>query len=248
MSIVAAVQQYKFAKFVIPFPGKMQKSNISKTNQALCLCINKGYFEVADRNAMQSILKDLQDVKEKVLCVGQVDTVRTSNGIIYRQRVFCKSFRVLLDVCRINGATIVLGDEFNITINSVMNVLQDCQYMEHYAYMFGELIDTWLTNCLIIHIHNLLTGLDMYSQYGEIVESILGARIGYCDRAPFLLSEYNRDIHMSSIFMDLDNTDRRIFTTDPGDNYAEVYGYTTANVEKDLKGGVFSDKKQKGRL
>lgn len=243
MSIVSAVQQYKFAKFVIPFPGKMQKSNISKTNQALCLCINKGYFEASNPALMQSILNDLQSVSAKVLCVGSLDTVSTSSGIMYRQRVFCKSFRVLLDVCKINGATIVLGDDFYITINSILNCLSECAYMEHYAHKQGELIDDWLTHCLIIHIHSLLLGMGMYSQYGNKVEEILRGRVGYCDRAPFLLAEFNRDDKKSSIFMELDNTDRRLFTTDAGELYANLYGFTTANVQKDLKEGVFHDTK-----
>ena len=244
MSIVSAVQQYSYAKFVIPFPGKMQKSNISKTNQAVCMCINKGYFEASDPSLMQNILNDLQSVSQKVLCVGTLDTIRlATGGVTYRQRVFCKSFRVLLDVCKLNGATIVLGDNFYITINSILNCISDCAYMEHYANKQNELIDDWLTHCLIIHIHSLLIGMGMYSQYGSKVEEILKGRIGYCDRAPFLLAEYNREDKTSSIFMELDNMDRRLFSTDVGEHYAEVYGFTTDNVKKDLKEGVFHDKK-----
>jgi len=243
MSIISAVQQFQMAKFVIPFPGKMQHSTIAKSNQALCFCINKGYFDVQDPDTLRSIIEDIDETNGKVMRVGDVDTVRVNGGITYRQRIFCKSFRLLLNVCKLNGATIVLDDNFEVTINSIMNCISDLKFLEHYAKKYGELIDTWLSNCLIIHINSLLVGMSMYTKYQSRVDDILKNKVGYCDRAPFLLSEFNWDEHKSSVFMNLDNEDIRIFSTNVGDDYYKVYGFTTDNVTRDLKEGVFRDKK-----
>ena len=79
----------------------------------------------------------------------------------------------------------------------------------------------------------------MYSEMEDRVAKILRGRKGYLNRAPFLVATYSIDDKSSGLFLELDTSDTRLYSTDVVDSLYLTYGYTTANVEEDVKRGVF---------
>lgn len=240
MSIVSTLaSSRKSNKLVIPLPGKMFRSSISKDVKALGFVINKGYLEMDTKAGMQEIIRDI-DITPSIVLVGGVERVRLSNhSIVYRQRVFFKSLRHMLNLCRLHLLWFELDPGFHVTINSVMNCLDDLKYLERYARRFKLPIDVWLTNCCIVHLHFYLLSLNMTLGLDDRVDVILQDKVGYLDRAPFLVSTYSIDDTSSGLFLELNTKDTRLYSKDVVNELYLTYGYTTANVEDDRKRGVF---------
>lgn len=237
MSIASSLMTSRQNRLVIPFPGKMFRSNITKTNKALCFCINKGYFEFSDLTTMLALLDDIEEI-ETIVEIGQLEKIKTSGGIVYRQRIFFSSFRIMINLCRLHGILIDIPDDFRITISSVTNCLTDIKTLEKYAFRQRQTLDAWLTNCCIIHVHYLLVSMHMYSFKEEQVQRILRNKKGYLDRSPFLVSSYSIRKKTSGIFLELNTDDERLFSEPCERNsFYLKYGYTTANVERDRQGG-----------
>lgn len=224
-------------KLVVPYPGKMFSSSVAKDDKALCFVINKGYFETDNIDDLNGLLSDANSNTLKL--VGGVDKVEVESGEVFRQRVFFKSLKEVLELCKLNGFAFELGDDFHITINSIMNCLDDMKYMEYYARSFKVPIDVWLTNCCIVHINQLLKSMGMYTSLSDRAEKILEGNVGYLDRSPFLISSYSIDDKTSSMFLELDITDKRLFSTSIPDKFYLTYGFTTTNVADDIKRGYF---------
>lgn len=239
MSISAVVSIKGSNKLVIPCAGKMFRSNISKDDKALCFVINKGYFETADLQAMLSILDDFSQFKE-IIRVGNIEKVRLKSGfIVYRQRIFFKSLKTVLNLCKVLGLRFELSSDFKISINNIMNCVEELVYLERYAKRFDESIDEWLTHCCIIELFNLLKSMGMYSDLGKLVNKYLSNRQGYLDRAPFLVSSYNIDASNSGIFLGFQPDDRRLYSSRAEGKDVLKLGYTVKGVEQDIKGGKF---------
>lgn len=240
MSIANTVAINGTNRFVIPCAGKMFRSSISKDDKALCFVLNKGYFETSDLNSMLSILDDVEIISEFVL-VGGIEKVRIAKTrcIVYRQRLFFKSLNILLKFCKSFGLRFELSRDFRISINNVLNCVDDLIYLERYAKRFDESIDVWLTHCCIIELYFYLKSLNMYSNLEKFVNQYLKNRVNYLNRAPFLISSYNIDTKSSGIFLGFSADDKRLY--DVGVTGVELlkFGYTVKNIEKDIKGGVF---------
>lgn len=221
-------------KFIVPCAGKLFRSSIGKNNKALSFVLNKGYLETKTLEDMLNILDFCLDSDFFVL-VGAIEKVRLKNStmIKYRQRLFFKSLEELLNICKKFNIWFDLSDSFHIGINSMMNCLDDLKYLEKYASSFGADIDTWLTNVLRIHLVRLLKLKSMPSEQimrDSTFESILSIPC-YMHRAPFLVSRYSIKTKTSSLF---------ISSSDLSESGALVpFGYTTKNVKKDIKNGVF---------
>lgn len=239
MSITRAVQAKGRNKLVIPSAGKMFKSNISKSDRALCFCINKGYFESESLSELLCLLDDC-DSYSSIIVVGKTEKVRLSGSrtIVYRQRVFFKSLIDILNICKLNGFRFDLSNSFRISINNVLNCVEDLVYLEVLAARFGETIDTWLTNCCIIHLSHLLLSMDMYSNIIKYSTRILHGKEGYLDRAPFLISSYSIDNSTSGLFLGHDIEDKRLYSMTIEDKEKLVYGFTDSNIASDIKGGT----------
>lgn len=227
-------------KLVIPYAGKMFKSSIAKNDKALCFVINKGYLEIADLRSMLKILDEIKGTDGFVL-VGKIEKVRlkANKDIVYRQRIFFKSLKSMLSICKVFGIRFELGDDFHITINNVLNCVDDLVYLERYSAKFDEPIDVWLTNCCIVHLHSLLLNMGMHSDLTEKFHKVLKGKRGYLDRAPFLISSYNIEKKSSAIFLELDTKDTRLYSKDIKEKLFIEYGYTDCNVAEDIKGGAF---------
>ena len=227
-------------KLVIPYPGKMFKSSIAPNDKALCFVINKGYLEISDLNTMLNIQDEFAKL-DGVIFVGKTEKIRlkATKTIVYRQRLFFKSLRSVLGICKVLGLRFELGDDFHITVNNVLNCIEDLKYLERYSLKFKEPIDVWLTNCCIIHLHVLLKNMKMHSNLGTRVTKILNNKVGYLDRAPFLVSSYNIDTKSSAIFLELDTTDKRLYSKDIKEKLFIEYGYTDCNIKEDIRKGVF---------
>ena len=70
MSIVRTLTAQNECKLVIPFPGKMFRSNISKRDRALCFVINKGYIDSVSLSNLLSVLDEFDD--EDLIVVGNI--------------------------------------------------------------------------------------------------------------------------------------------------------------------------------
>ena len=248
MSIITGLQSEKRDKLVIPYTGKMFRSSISKDNKALCFVLNKGYVETDSLDDILRLLDDVEDV-DVVIPVGGIDKVRTSDGdIVYRQRLFFKSLKTMLSLCRLHCLYVSFPETFHVTVNSVLNCVGELTYLERYSRRFGIPIDTWLKNCCLMHMHFLLKSVGMYSELEEQVNDALRGWTGYLDRSPFLISNYSIDTHTSSVFIEFDRTDRRLFTRPVDDILLLTYGYTTKNVEADIKSGYFDKLKKRSLI
>lgn len=241
MSIIRAITCTSKNKLVIPSAGKMFRSNISKDNKALCFVFNKGYLETEDLSIMISILSVIKGYEGCIfLEVGEIEKVRltTLKRVVYRQRLFFKSLKDLILVCKRFGVRVELSSNFHININNIMNCIDDLEYLERYAARYDETIDTWLTNTCMIHLHNLLLSLRMYSGLERRVDWITRGRLGYLDRAPFLVLSYSIDDKSSAIFLEDGISDNRLYSIDTSDKLNLRYGYTLENVRKDVGDGI----------
>ena len=228
-------------KLIIPFTGKMFRSNIAKDNKALCFLINRGYIETEDLDSMLEIIDTIAEI-DAITLVGKIEKIKNMGNITYRQRIFFKSLNKLLNFCKTVGLRFELAKDFRATINSIMNCRDELIYLERYALRFNETIDEWLTNCCIINLNYLLLSMGMYSSLAKRTNEILRGKKGYLDRSPYLVSSYDISTHSSGVFLQfcsLDDT--RLFTPKDvkGDTLFMSYGYTTKNIESDRKAGVF---------
>ena len=238
MSISKLIGLKSDSKFVIPFTGKMFRSNIDKHNKALCFLINKGYIETDNLEAILYILDSITAV-DNVTLVGSINKIKGKGNICYRQRIFFKSLIDMLKFCKLEGLRFELASDFRVTINSILNCVDELVYLERYAMHFSETIDEWLTNCCIVHLNYLLISLDMYSSLAKCSERILRDKKGYLDRSPFLVSSYDIREHKSGIFLECPLGDKRLYSVTPQNKDDMIYGYTTKNIELDKKAGVF---------
>jgi hypothetical protein len=239
MSIINTVAMKGFNRFIVPCAGKMFHSSIPNKDTALCFVINKGYFETDDLLSMLSILDDVTGVKEFIL-VGKIEKISINGGlqIVYRQRLYFKSLYKLLCLCKNLGLRFDIAPDFRISINNVMNCLDDLVYLERYAMRFDESIDSWLTHCCIIELYFYLKSMNMFASLGKQANSLLRNKVNYLHRAPFLISSYNIEKHSSSIFLGFEVKDKRAYDVEVTGEALLAEGYTTKNVEKDKKEGV----------
>lgn len=238
MSFACDLASKTKSRLVIPYPSKMYRSNISKNNQALCFLINKGYFETVSLSDMLFILDNIQ--ADTIFYIGKIEKVCLyDNMLVYRQRVAFRNVSMILNLCRMTGIYFELGQDFHVTVDSLQDCFSDVKIMKHYAGKFSEPTDVWLTNCCIVHIYGLLRAMNLYTPLGNRVDKILYRRIGYFDRAPFLLASYDKEEKRSSIFLEMDTNDSRLYSTQIIDKYSLTYGYTTENIKKDRKVGLY---------
>lgn len=224
-------------KLVIPCAGKLIKTRLALNNRAVCFVLNKGYLECSSLELLLLALSDIED-SESIMIVGSTDKINKGNNIVYyRQRIFFKSLKDIILYCKNFGVVLEVSKDFSISINNIINCKDDLVYMERYAYKFNESIDTWLTNVCLIQLYNMCSyyGLNDVILNNDIKE-VLKTKVGYLDRAPFLVSEYNLDLKRTSIFLDLSINDLRQYSDIP--IRKDKVGYTFMNVKRDKKLGV----------
>lgn len=181
---------------IIPCAGKLFYSSIGFGKQVVCYTINKGYLEAA---SLQELLEVTDIINNNtILRVGKIDKIINDNETIYRQRIFIKN---LIDALSLK-VILRLGTNFKINLNNVVNVSEQIPKFEQYASLYGEDIETWLTNCCIVHLHNLLTCLKKPSGLNERAKEILKNKVGYLDFAPLLITKYNIELHTSAVFLE----------------------------------------------
>lgn len=237
---MSAVLGVGIIRLIIPRAGKMFKSNVSRNNKALCFCMNKGYLESETLDSLYYFIQARKATDSDWLhFVGGIDKIHMkSGGFVYRQRVFFYSFMNMCDLCKRSGITILLTKDFRIDINSVINCVDDMQYLEWYASMFDETIDSFLTNTCKVQVFNVLKSKGMMSPLKYEVDTLLKGKRGYLERSPFLVGSYDNTKKTSSVFININLKDDRMYTTETLDNL-ETYGFTQKMVQKDIKSGVF---------
>lgn len=219
-------------KFIIPCAGKLFYSNIEKEQQALGLVLNKGYFESP---SLQDLLVLMDELNINLFIrVGNIDRIiKKDKSIVYRQRIYFKSLLQLLIFLKQNGIILDITDTFKVTINNLLNVIDELPKLEYIAHQQGVDIETYLTDACKIHLHCLLTSLNMYSVFRNQIPRLV-RREGYLDLAPLLVSSYSIKQHTSSLFIEPKSS------IVPGMfSYEEIYdkenlkiGYTLGNIEK----------------
>lgn len=237
MGIAKVLSFQTQSKLVIPCAGKMFYSSIKGEKQALCFVLNKGYIETTSLNSMLSTL-DACD-RKTIIKVGNIDKIhlRKLDKYVYRQRLYFKSITEILSICKRYGIKFELAHNFKITINNIMNVIDNLGKLEHFAKGFDETIDTWLTNCCIVHIHCLLSSLSMASDLEPRVKQILNKRNGYMDYSPFLISSYDIKKHTSSVYIEPESVILDgMFSKPLYENNNLSMGFTTDNINKYRKG------------
>lgn len=239
MGLAKLVAESSVNRFVISYAGRMQFSNVSKTNKALCFMLNKGYFEIDTKEDFDSLLATIESY-DTVVPVGDMEAVRLVGGnIIYRQRVYYTSLYQVLKLSKEFALGIALDSNFGIKIQNILGVCDYLKYIEVYTEGKEKLIDTYLTNCLTIQLYNVIEQFGLYSNLEESVESILENKKGYMDRAPFLLSTLCKKEKKSSIFLPLNFSDERMYSITVDDRKILNYGFTLSNLKEDMKKGVF---------
>lgn len=243
MSISRAIATKRNNKFVIPCAGKMFRSNVSNKNKALCFVINKGYLQTDTYEEMIKYREYIDKGYDTIIRVGNIDRIilRNTKKIVYRQRYFFKNFKVLIDMCKFFGFTVEISEDFEITINNVMNCKDDLRYLEVYAKNQSETITQYLTNTCMIYINDFFKLNDVYSKLPQDINKLLDGKRSYLERAPFLVISYNIDKKESGFFIcDKNFKDNRKFNVNLEHTLDKVdYGFTEENVKKDLKAGYF---------
>lgn len=226
---------------VIPRVGKLAWSNVSKNNRALCFCINKGYVESDNyKSVAYFVIGRNRTCPQWLHLVGKIDKVRLFNGsYVYRQRVFFYSFTNICELCGRLGVSVWLSKDFHISIQNVMNILEYVPALEYYARMYGESIDTYLTNTCKVQVANVLTSKNIVSGLLTEADYILTGRLGYLDKAPFILGTYNQENKSSAVFLNKCIEDKRMYTTSDMDDLS-TYGFTEVMLKKDKKKIAYS--------
>lgn len=239
MGLAKLVAEDSVNRFVISYAGRMQFSNVSKTNKALCFVLNKGYFEIDEKEDFDNLMETAESY-DTIIPVGEMEAVRLSAGnIIYRQRVYYTSLFQILKLSKEFALGVELDDNFGIRIQNVLGISDYLKYIEVYANGKEKLVDTYLTNCLTIQLYNVLEQFGIYSELSEEVEYILEDKSGYMDRAPFLLSTVCKKEKKSSIFLPTNFSDTRLYSIAVDDRKILNYGFTLSNLKEDMKKGVF---------
>lgn len=228
--------------FIVPTAGKMFKSSTEGGDKALVFVLNKGYLQIGNLSRMLEVIDAFIDDPDLII-VGSINKVRLrkTGVIVYRQRVFIKSVNALMLLCNKFGIDVKLENNFKVSINSVMNCLEDVRYLERYARKFHQSIDAYLTNCYIIWMHFLLIAYKFKTPYTAQVEHILHGKTGYFERAPFLCGRYSIAKHISSVMLcqtDESLQDPRYYSHPIYDRTVINYGYLDSLVQEDVKGGA----------
>lgn len=241
MSISKQLESTSSLSLIIPCAGKMFKSSISKNNKALCFCINKGYIESDNLESLYYLIESINQTNPDWLyLVGGMDKVHIKANIYcYRQRVFFYSFINMCEFCKRNGIKVQVAQTFKITIDNILSCMTDLRYLEWYAKSFDESIDSYLTNTCKVQIFNLLQSKNMTTHLRYEVDSILCNKSAYLERAPFLVGTYDSKKHTSSVFINKNIRDSRMYSTEALNNL-ELFGFTEKMIEKDEKAEVFT--------
>lgn len=238
-------------KFVIPNPGKCFKSRISKRDKVLLLVLNKGYIEAESLDVCYYVTAFLDSHKNSFFIpIGNIEKVRLSRTkkVVYRQRIYFKSFATLLKVLKELKASIIIDKSFEVTTNTLMNVINDLPILERYARDVKTDVNTWLTNVCKILIYESCKKLNMTDMINltSSVYQVPKGTGGYLNRAPLLCGSYSVINHTSSVFRVEDLTNETLYDNSifdkkiTGDVKTLLdYGYTDFNIKKDIKRGVF---------
>lgn len=238
-------------KFVIPTPGKCFKSRIGRRDKVLLLVLNKGYVEADSLDVCYYVTAFLDSHKNSLFIpIGNIEKIKltSSNKVVYRQRIYFKSFATLLKVLRELKASIIVDKSFEVTTNTLMNVIDDLPVLERYAKDVKTDVNTWLTNVFKILIYEACKKLNMTNMLNltSSVYKLPKGVTGYLNRAPLLCGSYSVINHTSSVFRVEDLSNEALYDSDIFDKkiVGDVkrlldYGYTDINVRKDIKGGAF---------
>ena len=228
----------KSFRFAIPTLGKCFKSRIGKKDKVLLLVLNKGYIETDDIETCYYVTVFLDSHRNDFFIpVGDIDKIKSHDGkILYRQRVYFKSFITLLKVLKELDAQIVIPDDFEVTTNNLINVVDDLPYLERYAKKFNTDVDTWLTNVCKILIYDSCKEFDMCERV-NLSESVYNVPKGYLNRAPLLCGSYSIIRHTSSVIRVDSDLSPNLYSGEKTKGILP-YGYTDSNVNFDRKRGV----------
>lgn len=232
------VKEYPF-RFVIPTLGKCFKSRISRKDKALLIVFNKGYIETDDIFSCYYISTFLSTHKGNLfILVGNIDKVKRADGkVVYRQRVYFKSFVTFMTAMSKLNAYIVIPNDFYVSTDALTGVVKELPYLERYARKFKVSINKWLENICKVVIYEVCKDYKMCSKV-NLTEKVLDIPKGYLDRAPMLCGSYNILTHTSSVITLCNRYDTDLFSGNSSANKLP-YGYTDCNVEFDIKRGVF---------
>lgn len=240
-------------KFVIKTPGKCFKSKISKRDKVLLLVLNKGYIESNSLEVCYYLTMFLSSHKGNIFVpVGNIEKIKLSKDgkIVYRQRIYFKSLVVFLKVMKELKSKIIIDDDFKVTTNTLMNVIDELPLLERYAKDVKMDVDTWLTMVCKILIYEACRKLDMLNNINlsTNVFNLPKDTSGFLNRAPLLCGSYSIINHTSSVFRVEDTSNNILYDLDIcNKNIIESsknildYGYTDSNVKKDIKRGVFQN-------
>ena len=223
-------------KVVIPCTGKMFYSAVANSSDALTVPLNKGYYET---DSLQSMLTFKESIdKNTVVFVGKVDKVVKHGGsYVYRQRLFIHSLVDLLQYMASSGVHLEIPSDFRIPINSMMNNLEDCRFLERIARLYRQSIDSYLKKVVLIQLYYLAEDIkvshNLYNYYNKCLRR--RQLKGILDYAPYLCTEYSIDKHTSSVYIYESKVGQDMFITD-----ALEFGYRVSRIKEKFekaKGG-----------
>lgn len=233
------MEKPQIMRLIIPYAGKMFKSSLEKNNRALCFCINKGYIESDELEPLYYLRETIGGNDDWIYNVGKIDKIHLgSKKFCYRQRVFFTDFLKTCQLCKENGIIVQTAHTFKISITNIISCTDELKYLEWYASVFSETVDTYLTNTCKVQMYSLLNDNLMLSPLKYEVEEILKNKEGYLERAPFLAMRYDNQYNTSQIFIPSKNDDRRLYLTE-NLQFTDTYGFSEKLIEKDSKKGVF---------
>ena len=176
---------------------------------------------------------------EEIKLVGSTDKVKLSNGaLVYRQRLYFYDLDLMLKILYNSYFMVEVPENFYVSINNIISCKDILKYLYNYASEKNLTIDKFLRNSCLVHLHDYLDSLGLLNIAYPSLHQVYNNNIGFLDRAPFLLSRYNKESKTNSdysIFYLNEYQDNRKFSTYiTSKNILSKYGFSNTLIIKDM--------------
>lgn len=186
-------------RFVIPDSGHLRYSRVSGYLKTLCFTFDRGYIQTTALDVCLLFVEYLKQTSSKeFLPVSSVQKVRLKDGsIVYRQRIYCTNFLLLLRVFRVLGVSLHISRDYVVGLKNFIYCTSALLSMKDLSKKWD--LDKWLTWASLVQLSMLcdLSGVDLEIPFE--VDTYL--KSGILVRAPYICSSFNNRHRLSSIFI-----------------------------------------------
>lgn len=233
-------------RLVLPCADKLFFVSIEgDKDTALAFRVSRGYFACPSLSLLKAFLSYLDKHTDRVVAVGQLETVVSADGVKdYRQRVVFSDIALLAKLCLRFRIVTVIPKSFQIGVSQLSDCSGVVPYLTEYVKEFhnGYSVEEWLTHSCIFQLRVLFGGSDKLFVASESSADLLE---GLLNRSPYLCPIYNEDHPEASTLIcispKLIYQGKRVLTASTGvklklsEAVQSLLGYTAKNLAEDMK-------------